>query len=118
MLVRVDPGSEVPIFAQIASGIRRDIVAGVLAPGTRLPSAREVAAALEVNLHTVLRAYQSLREEGLLDLRRGRGATVVSPPRDLSELSSRIEDLIDVARASGITADTLIALVSEAAHDI
>ena len=56
MLIRVDPASDVPIFAQVAASVRADAASGRLRAGDRLPSAREVASALEVNLHTVLRA--------------------------------------------------------------
>jgi GntR family transcriptional regulator len=78
MLWRVDLSSEVPIYEQLASSVRREMAAGRLAKGDRLPSAREVAGSLSINLHTVLRAYQELRQEGLIELRRGRGAVVLA----------------------------------------
>ena len=78
MLWQVDLSSEVPIYEQLASSVRREMAAGRLAKGDRLPSARDVAGSLAINLHTVLRAYQELREEGLIELRRGRGAVVLA----------------------------------------
>lgn len=93
MLFRVDPASSQPIFAQIAASVRRELREGRLVVGDRLPSAKEVAASLDVNLHTVLRAYQELRDEGLVDLRRGRGAVIVHP-RAGAQAS-----VIDAARA-------------------
>jgi DNA-binding transcriptional regulator YhcF (GntR family) len=60
----------------VAGSVRAALAGGVAAPGDRLPSARNVAAALGINLHTVLRGYQQLRDEGLVELRRGRTAVI------------------------------------------
>ena len=73
MLFRIDPTSAEPLFAQLAGQVRGAVLRGELTPGTRLPAARDLARSLEVNLHTVLHAYQDLRDEGLIELRRGRG---------------------------------------------
>ena len=83
------------------------------APGDRLPSAREVAAALEVNVHTVLRAYQDLRDEGLVDLRRGRGAVVTDNAGLSPELLADIQALVAEARRLGVGVGTLTALLRE-----
>lgn len=117
MLIRVDPTSDVPLFAQVAASVRADAATGRLRPGDRLPSAREVAAALGVNLHTVLRAYQELRDEGLVDMRRGRGAVVTDAVDRLSELHEDIVALAARARALGLSPETLAALVKETTHD-
>ena len=68
MLFRIDPSGTEPLAAQLASQIRSAAARGELTPGTRLPSARDVADSLGVNLHTVLRAYQDVRDEGLIDI--------------------------------------------------
>lgn len=114
MLVTIDPGSEEPLFEQLAAGIRREAATGSVRPGERLPTARELAASLGMNLHTVLRAYQDLREEGLIDMRRGRGAVVTDAAAHWQSLSREIDDLVQRARALGISADTLSSLVKEA----
>ncbi|WAA67244.1 GntR family transcriptional regulator [Microbacterium oxydans] len=113
MLIRVDMASGVPLYEQVAASVRADIVAGSLAPGDRLPSAREVAETLEINLHTVLHAYQQLRAEGLIDLRRGRGAVVSASVGPLAELTHDLRDLVTRAAALGVTPATLAALVKE-----
>lgn len=113
MLFRVDPASGVPIFDQLAASVRAEIARGTLRSGDRLPSAREVAAALAVNVHTVLRAYQDLRDEGLVDLRRGRGAVVTENAGLSPELLADIQTLVSEARRLGVGIGTLTALLRE-----
>ncbi len=118
MLIRIDPASEEPIFAQVAASVRTDAATGRLRPGDRLPSARDVADALGVNLHTVLRAYQDLRDEGLVDMRRGRGAVVTDAAAPLAQLHDDISALARRARALGLSPDTLASLVKETSRDL
>jgi DNA-binding GntR family transcriptional regulator len=65
----------------LCAEIRRAIAEGQAAPDERLPPARDLAAVLGVNRNTVLRALRLLREEGLLDFRRGRGITMAGTPQ-------------------------------------
>ena len=78
MLLRIDSASPLPIFEQLATQVRQAVITGEVASGERLPSARDLAESLDVNQHTVLHAYQLLRDEGLLELRRGRGAVITA----------------------------------------
>lgn len=114
MLIRVDPSSEVPLFDQLASSIRGSVMSGSLPTGERLPSARELAESLDINVHTVLRAYQELRDEGLIELRRGRGAIVSAKARDYSGLISAIDTVIAEARAHDVSPTVLSAMIREA----
>lgn len=111
MLIRVDPDSPRALYDQVAASVRSDILAGVLAPGDRLPAARDVAEALDINQHTVLHAYQQLRDEGLVDLRRGRGAVIAASAAPLADLAHDIDDLVRRAAALGVSADTLAGIV-------
>ncbi|WP_417508171.1 GntR family transcriptional regulator [Microbacterium sp.] len=117
MLIRIDAESNRPLFEQVASSVRGDILAGRIGPGDRLPTAREVADALEINLHTVLRAYQQLRDEGLIDLRRGRGALVSGSAAPLADLAGDVADLVRRAASLGISSTTLASLVKDTAHE-
>jgi DNA-binding transcriptional regulator YhcF (GntR family) len=113
MLFRLHPASGVPIFDQLAASVRGELARGSLRAGDRLPSAREVATALEINVHTVLRAYQDLRDEGLIDLRRGRGAVVTGNAGLPPELLAAVHDLVIEAQRHGVGVGTLTALIRE-----
>src|SRR4051812_47231852 len=77
MLVRILGHDDSPLYSQIAGQLRRAITEGKVQQGERLPPARELAESLQVHMHTVLRAYDELRQEGLLEVRRGRGVVVL-----------------------------------------
>lgn len=92
MLVRIDPGSVEALHMQIAAQIRGAIADGRLQGGDRLPSARDLAQSLGVNMHTVLRGYSVLRDEGMVEMRRGRGVVV------LATAANGRARLVDIAR--------------------
>ncbi|GAA3928779.1 GntR family transcriptional regulator [Microbacterium soli] len=117
MLIRIDPESPAALFDQVAASVRADVLAGRLVPGDRLPSAREVAASVDINVHTVLRAYQQLRDEGLIDLRRGRGAVIAASAAPLADLAGDLADLVRRADELGISPTTLASLLKESSHD-
>lgn len=81
MFLRIDPGSGIPLGVQIGSALRLAIVTQRVRPGEQLPSARDLAAELRVNFHTVRKAYQELEADGLLESRRGLGTFVAATAR-------------------------------------
>jgi len=111
LLIRVDPGSAEPLYAQIAAQVRRAIVRGEIGAGHRLPPAKELASATGVNLHTVLRAYGDLRDAGLIELRPRRGAVVNPGGRDRAPLVEQIRQLAAAARRQGLTESEILELV-------
>lgn len=112
MLLRIDPSAALPLHEQLASALRRAIAGGEAKPGERLPAARELAGDLDVNMHTVLRAYATLRDEGLLELRRGRGAVVRRDGApDRAALERLAAELAAEARRQGVAPEELHALV-------
>lgn len=114
MFLSVDPGSATPLFEQLVSGIRSQVIDGSLSAGERLPAARDLAASLDVNVHTVLRAYQGLRDEGFLDLRRGRGAVVASRGQDYAQLERDITRVVAEAKKLDLTPSAVSALIRKA----
>lgn len=110
----VDPASSVPLFAQLGTGIRGQIIAGNIEAGERLPAARQLAESLDINVHTVLRAYQELRDEGFIELRRGRGAVVTDRTQDYRQLTSDIDRLVIEAKKLELTPGALGDLIRQA----
>ena len=99
----------------IAGQIRKAIADGEANPGERLPAARDLAAELGVNRNTVLRALRDLRDEGLVDFRRGRGV-VVTGSADRSVVLERARELVALGRPHGYRADDLVDIVAKAAR--
>lgn len=114
MLLRIEPDSARPRHTQLADQVREHIRSGAIAPGQRLPTARDVADSVEVNVHTVLRAYQTLRDEGLIELRRGRGAVVLGPSAAHRGVQAAVEALIQAAARAGLARADTLRLVEEA----
>jgi len=110
VLITIAANASTPVFDQVADQIAAQVAAGQLKTGERLPSARDLADALGVNLHTILHAYQRLRSEGIIELRRGRGA-VVTGSEGTARLHRAVKDAVAEARASGIGVAGLIALI-------
>jgi len=100
------------LHEQVAAEIRRAIAEGEAKPGERLPPARDLAAVLGVNTNTVLRALRALRDEGLLEFRRGRGITVSGVP-ERGMLVARARELVRFARQQGYKPDELIRIIED-----
>lgn len=115
MLFRIDPAATEPLFAQLASQVRLAAARGDLTAGERLPAARDLAESLDLNVHTVLRAYQDLRDEGLIDLRRGRGAVVTERANaDYAALRAALAVVAVESHALRLSPETTLALLKEA----
>jgi GntR family transcriptional regulator len=109
--VEVDPSDPLPLHEQVAAEMRRAIADGEAAPGDRLPPARYLAEVLGVNHNTVIRALHTLRDEGILEFRRGRGITVVRDAPERSALIAKAKELVKLARRQGYRHDELIAII-------
>ncbi|MDX3327102.1 GntR family transcriptional regulator [Streptomyces sp. ME02-6979-3A] len=115
---RIDRRSGVATYLQIVQQTKQALRLGVLEPGDRLPTAREVVEATAINPNTVLKAYRELEREGLVEARRGLGtfvrrtlgsaAVTTDPPlrAELTEWTRR-------ARAAGLDRDDMSALFND-----
>jgi GntR family transcriptional regulator len=110
--VKVDRTEPTDLHEQVAGEIRRAIAEGEAKPGERLPPARDLAAELRVNRNTVLRALRQLRDEGLLEFRRGRGITVAATP-DHGAVVVQARALVRLARKHGYRTDELIKIIQD-----
>jgi GntR family transcriptional regulator len=113
MLIVIDANQPTPLYAQIASQLRRALAEGKVRPGERLPTARELAESLAVNVHTVLRAYDELRSEGVLDVRRGRGVVVAGSAGDRARVVDLARSLVQEGARQGLKLKDLRKLLGE-----
>ncbi|MHB1596270.1 MAG: GntR family transcriptional regulator [Streptosporangiaceae bacterium] len=111
MLWSIDVSSSVPLGTQIAVRVRRAIADGEVAVGERLPPAAELAEALGVNRNTVLSALRQLRDEGLLEFRRGRGVRVASEAASRNLLTQAARHLLELGYAHGYTRADMVRLL-------
>src|SRR5438034_482077 len=110
--VKVDKSDPTDLYEQVAGEIRRAIADGEAKPGERLPPARDLAAVLGVNTNTVLRSLRVLRDEGLLEFRRGRGISVAGTP-ERGVVVQRAKELVDFARQNGYRPDELVKIIKD-----
>jgi GntR family transcriptional regulator len=108
--VKIDKTDPTDFYAQVAAEIRRAIADGEAKPGQRLPPAKDLAAVLGINTNTVLRSLRLLRDEGLLEFRRGRGISVAATP-ERGAVIQKARELVDYARHHGYHLDELIDII-------
>src|SRR5580658_6548395 len=108
--MKIDRSDPTLVFEQVAAEIRRAILDGEARPGERLPPAKDLAAELGVNTNTVLRALRVLREEGLLEFRRGRGISVSGTPERTAVLE-KARELMEISRRYGYRREEVLRLI-------
>lgn len=111
--VAIDHASSVPLHEQVAAAIRRAIAEGEAVAGERLPPAKDLAAVLGVNANTVFRGLRTLRDEGLVEFRRGRGVTVSGIAPQRSALIEKARELVELARHCGYRPEELAEIVAQ-----
>lgn len=113
--LHLDETSGVAVYVQLQQQVRAAMTTGVLRPGDRLPSAREVVVALGINPNTVLKAYSELRRAGLIVVRQGQGAFVRADlptvdPAGLAALRSGLQDWVAAAGELGMDRHDMLEL--------
>ncbi len=122
-MFHVSPESGEPIYRQLTRQIKHAITTGVLKPGNKLPTVRQLAVDLVINPNTVARAYRELEQRGLLESSPRRGTFVkVSPPGMLLEerrrrLQPYIDSLIAEGTVLGFTVDELVVSLGKTARE-
>ena len=123
MFLRVEKGSAVPISRQIADQIRALCLTGRLKPTQRIPSVRELARELAVNQNTVLRVYERLSGEGILEMRHGEGTFVAQRPpieqldAQRAQFAAELEQLLRRGRMLGLDSEQFQELVDRTSAD-
>ena len=112
-VVEIDHASPTPLHEQVAAAIRRAIADGEAEAGERLPPARDLASVLGVNANTVLRGLRTLRDEGLVEFRRGRGVTVSGIGPERSAVVAKARELVTLARHYGYRPEELAEIIAQ-----
>ena len=113
MLLKLNPDSGLPLYRQIAAAVRRAVADGDVSSGDRLPAARDLAQSLDVNMHTVLRAYSDLRDEGIIELRRGRGAIVREGTAETAGIHHLVAELAQEAGRLGLSSQEVVEMLQK-----
>lgn len=117
-MLEIDHASPVPLHEQVGAAIRRAIAEGEVGAGERLPPARDLAAVLGVNANTVLRALRTLREEGLVEFRRGRGVSVTGIAPQRSPVVAKARELVALARRCGYRPQELAEIIEQVSLEL
>jgi GntR family transcriptional regulator len=112
----LDRAAPAALHDQVAAQIRRAIADGEAGPGERLPLAKDLAAVLRVNKNTVLRALRILRDEGLLEFRRGRGITVAGTP-ERGAVLEQVRNLLTFAIQRGYDHREIIQMINDLSQE-
>ena len=124
MVITVDKLSDAPLYLQLRDAVIAGIASGELRPGDALPSVRSLAEDLGINLHTVNKAYATLRDEGYVIMLGRRGAYVADAPpdpaagMDEAALEAALTKLATEFKASGGTRHAFLAAAKRAARNL
>jgi GntR family transcriptional regulator len=118
-LITIDSRSSKPIYEQIIEKIKENIIKGILKPGDKLPSVRELASLITINPNTISKAYNELERMNAIEVIRGKGTFVAQnfkPTMDeekMKEIKEQMKNIIIEAHYIGVDKDTLIDLFNE-----
>jgi GntR family transcriptional regulator len=104
--LQIDPRSPEPIYLQIVEGVKAAVAKGLLKPGDKMPSVREMAMELTINHNTITKAYQELERERVIEVIRGRGTFIAVEP-SVPNREARKEELKEAMRRMLVEAHLL-----------
>lgn len=116
MLIKIDFNSDESIYVQLINQIIWGIATGQIREGDTLPSVRQLADTIGINMHTVNKAYAVLKQEGFLTLDRRRGAMIVidcNKVKALTEMKDSLQIILARGLCKNITRDEVHALIDE-----
>ncbi len=117
-MIKIDSRSSRPLYEQIINGIKENILKGILQPGEKLPSVRELSSLITTNPNTVSKAYKELERQKVIETIRGRGTYVSSDYKPRLEedrmkmLKEEIKKIIIEAHYMGIKKEDLVELMN------
>lgn len=95
MWLEINPRSSTPIYQQVVDGVKELVARGILVPGERMPTVRELAVELSLNPNTIAKAYQRLEQEGIIETMRSRG-TFVAGRTEVLDMEAARQQLVDL----------------------
>jgi len=112
----INPRSSIPIYQQMVDGIKEAVARGIMVPGERMPTVRELASELSLNPNTIAKAYQKLEQEGIIVTMRSRGtfaagrSTVRDREGAKKQVAALMEKVMVEAYHLGLNREDLIQL--------
>lgn len=124
MYIQIEPQSDVPIYEQVTRQIIEGIARGEMKPGDTLPSVRNLAADLGVNMHTVNKSYHELEEKGIIIIRAKSGAIIRSAeeraltPKQLQQIEKNLKPVVAEGMVLGATAEQIEHMMKKVFADL
>ncbi|MCY8402226.1 GntR family transcriptional regulator [Bacillus haynesii] len=123
-MIQIDPRSSTPIYEQIIQQMKELCLKGIIKPGVKLPSVRELATIIIANPNTVSKAYKELEREGIIETLRGRGtyisenAKVTLDEGKIAMIKEQLKQLIIDAHYAGIDTKKLQEWMAEIDEEV
>ncbi|NLL49413.1 MAG: GntR family transcriptional regulator [Firmicutes bacterium] len=119
----MDFTTSTPIYLQIIEEFKRQIVTGLLKPGDKVPSQRDLAAQIKVNANTVQRAYREMEILGLVETLRGQGTFVCQNDQIVEEtksemLTNLVDDFVRSVQALGLSQEAILEVLKRRFADL
>jgi GntR family transcriptional regulator len=112
-MIRTDKTSPIPVYKQIVLNIKKDIFLGKIKEGDQLMTVRALAEKLKVNVNTVLKAYNILSSQGIIESKQGMGNFVKKSPSVVCDITEDIKNLVLKAKKCSLSRDLVMIIIQE-----